>query len=124
METFDRKQTSLEGLWWHPELQCFTSASISLAKLKKFKGAVRITVKKNRWFSCGLNGRPNYVFCIRDSKAESEKEIEIEESEPKVSFTYDELQELINRVAEDIGGSAAYGNYLVSDYIDWESVAT
>lgn len=124
METFDRKQTSWEGLWWHPELQCFTSASISLAKLKKFKGAVRITVKKNRWFSGGLNGRPNYVFCIRDSKAESEKEIEIEESEPKVSFTYDELQELINRVAEDIGGSAAYGNYLVSDYIDWESVAT
>jgi hypothetical protein len=76
METFDRRQTSWEGLWWHPELQCFTSASINLAKLKKFKGAVRITVKKNRWFSGGLNGRPNYVFCIRDSKAESEKEIE------------------------------------------------
>lgn len=71
MKTFDCKQTSWEGLWYHPETLGYTSAAINLSKLKQFKGAVRIYVRKNKYYNGGENGRPNYVFCIKDAKSET-----------------------------------------------------
>ena len=68
LEPFDGKATKWNGLWYHKHNYCFTSVTFDLADLKKFKGKVRIVVRKNRFFEGGKNGRPNYVFMIVDSK--------------------------------------------------------
>jgi formylmethanofuran dehydrogenase subunit E len=81
METFEKKQTKWEGLWWHPEYNGFSSASINLAKLKAFKGNVRLYVRKNKYFNGGENGRPNYMFSIKDANSDIFKEVDVEEVE-------------------------------------------
>lgn len=120
LEIFDCKCTKWQGLWWHPEYNGFSSATLSLASLRKFKGNVKLYVRKNKLFNNGENRRPNYCFTIRDSNSDVFNLLEVEDEdsgEKKYSFTYDELQDLINRIAVDIGGNSAYGEYIVSDYI-------
>ncbi|MBQ1792160.1 MAG: hypothetical protein II008_18435 [Oscillospiraceae bacterium] len=123
LEPIDGKQTKWEGLWWHPEYNGFSSAVLDLSDLRKFKGRVRLYVRKNKFFNGGENGRPNYNFTLKDSDADVFHLLEVEEDEEPEektrSFTYDELQALINRVACDVGGESSYGEYLVTDYIDW-----
>ena len=123
LEPIDGKQTKWEGLWWHPEYNGFSSAVLDLSDLRKFKGRVRLYVRKNKFFNGGENGRPNYNFTLKDSDADVFHILEVEEDEEPGektrSFTYDELQALINRVACDVGGESSYGEYLVTDYIDW-----
>jgi len=77
MKTFDAKQTSWEGLWFHPETNGYISATFNLSKLKQFKGTVRMYVRKNKFYNSGENGRPNYVFCIKDSDSETFSEVEV-----------------------------------------------
>jgi hypothetical protein len=120
LETFDKKRTQWEGLWWHPECNAFYSKTFSLASIKKFKGTVRLFVRKNRYFNNGENGRPNYQFSIQDSKGATVAEFEVEDIEDREeerTYTYEEVQDIINKVACDIGGDGLYGEYLVSDYI-------
>lgn len=81
METIDNKHTSYGGLWWHSEYNCFSSQALSLAELKKFKGAVRLIVRKNRYFNNGQNKRPNYQFCFTDAKAENPSSLEVKDNE-------------------------------------------
>ena len=123
LEPIDGKQTKWEGLWWHPEYNGFSSAVLDLSDLRKFKGRVRLYVRTNKFFNGGENGRPNYNFTLKDSDADVFHILEVEEDEEPGektrSFTYDELQALINRVACDVGGESSYGEYLVTDYIDW-----
>jgi hypothetical protein len=78
MEVINGKQTNWGGLWWHPENGYFSSQVLSLAELRKFKGQVRLYVKKNRYFNRGQNGRPNYVFSFRDAKSDNCKEMAVE----------------------------------------------
>ena len=85
MDVFDGKQTSWEGIWWHPENQYYSSAAFNLAKIKEFKGNVRLYIKKNRYFNNGENGRPNYHFCIRSTESPSFNTLEIEE-DPSYEF--------------------------------------
>ena len=80
LEPFDSKQTKWEGLWWHPEYCGFSSDCINLADLRKFKGNVRLYVRKNKFFNGGENGRPNYHFCIKDANADVFNSLEIEDS--------------------------------------------
>lgn len=119
LEPFEKKQTNWFGLWWHPEYGGFSSEAISLADLRKFKGKVRLYVRKNKIYNGGENGRPNYKFQFKDANAEIFTAIEVEDDEPKKLFSYDELQTLINKVACDVGGDGCYNEYLVTDYIDW-----
>jgi hypothetical protein len=70
MKTFDGKQTEWEGLWWHPEYNGYSSALISFSSLREFKGAVRLYVRKNKFFNAGENGRPNYCFCFKAKDAD------------------------------------------------------
>lgn len=119
--SIEGKQTKWEGLWWHPENNSFFSASLSLADIRKFKGNVRLYVRKNKYFNGGENGRPNYLFCFKDSQSDNARELNIEgndETEKKASFTYDEMQDLINRVACCAGGESEYNEWLVSDFTD------
>ena len=79
LDTFDSKATTWEGLWYHPETLGYTSSAIDLSKLKQFKGSVRLYVRKNRFYNGGKNGRPNYVFCIKDARSDASEIIGIAE---------------------------------------------
>lgn len=70
LKSFERQQTTWEGLWYQPEWLGFSSAAINLSKLKAFKGTVILYVRKNKYYKEGSN-RPNYVFSIRDAKSEA-----------------------------------------------------
>lgn len=83
LEVFDGKQTNWGGLWWQSDCMYFTSQTISLGQLRKFKGNVRLVVRKNRFYNNGENGRPNYVFLFRDAKSENPFEISVEEMTKK-----------------------------------------
>ena len=135
LEVFDGKTTTWEGLWWHPEYQGFSSACISLSELRKFKGKVRLYVRKNKYFNKGENGRPNYHFCLKDANSEIFHTLEVEDEEAEDDpvpyyengyyydehgerlYTYDEVQRAINGAVED--GHAGYrcGDVIVSDYV-------
>lgn len=138
LEVIDNKQTSWEGLWLHPESGYFSSAAISLAQLKKFKGSVRLYVKKNRFYNNGENGRPNYVFFLRDSKSEIVRELEVEDIEDDDDFeryyteeelqaaieeategmyTYSQVQYAIDCAARDGARGYGPGDNIVSDYL-------
>lgn len=123
LEPFEGKTTSWCGLWWHPEYCGFSSEAISLADIKKFKGKVRLYVRKNKFYNKGENGRPNYCFCLKDANAEvfhllevkNDKDLQETERDERL-FTYDEVQEIVNRVACYVGGDGCYGMYMVSDF--------
>lgn len=90
LESFDKKQTSWEGLWWHPEYNGFSSAVIKLSEIKKFKGTVRFYVRKNKFYNDGENNRPNYHFCLRDSNSYPFNEISIEDA-PSRPYKEDDI---------------------------------
>ena len=92
---FDGKQTHWEGLWWHPEYNGFSSAAYSLADLRKFKGYIRLYVRKNKFFNNGENGKPNYCFCIKEVNSNTFKELEIIDDE---DFLQDEYGSKILRL--------------------------
>ncbi len=117
METFAKMQTSWEGLWWNHEINCFVSATINLAKLKKFKGNVKLIVKKNKYFNGGENGRPNYQFMIKDSASQSFHEIDIEETEEERLYTREEVTKVMHGACRD--GQDGYSPYdcLIEDYL-------
>ena len=123
LETFDNKQTKWEGLWWHGEYNSFSSAAIDLSALKQFKGKVRLYVRKNKFYENGKNGRPNYFFCIKDSKADASRLLEIEddedededEDEAERLYTAEEVYRVIHGMESEYGLS--YGNNLISDYL-------
>lgn len=79
MDVIQGKSTKWEGLWWHPEFNGFSSATVNLATLKKFKGNVRILVRKNKFFNGGENSRPNYLFQIKDSHSPTFHDLEVED---------------------------------------------
>lgn len=69
LHTFDRRETTWEGLWYHPESHNYTSAAINLSQLKKFKGSVRLIMIKNR--SKKSANAPNYLFRVQDAQADA-----------------------------------------------------
>lgn len=79
LEVIDGKTSNWQGLWWHPEYNGFSSAVIDLSQLRKFKGKVRLYIRKNKFYKGGENGRPNYNFCIKDADSDIFKILEIED---------------------------------------------
>ena len=125
METFENKQTNWEGLWWHSEYNGFSSAVIDLSILKKFKGKVRLYVRKNKFYNNGENARPNYCFCLKDAQADVFHTLEVieddEDDYPKDKdgnrlFTEEEVWRVIHGMEIEYGLS--YGNNLISDYVE------
>lgn len=124
LEPFDAKMTKWLGLWWHPEINAFTSGVLNLADLRKFKGTVRLQVRKNKFFNNGENGRPNYCFSIRDSESDVFTNVEIEDDEQEEYpmdkdgnrlYTEEEVWQVIHGMEREHGLS--YGDNLISDYI-------
>lgn len=117
----DGKQTQWLGLWWHPEYNGFSSEAISLADLRKYKGKVRLYIRKNKYFNEGENGQPNYRFTLRYSDAAVFQEVAVDDFEESKLITKKQLQEVINSVACRVGGDIWYGECLVEDYFDWNN---
>ena len=134
LETIEGKTTNWNGLWWHPEYCGFSSAVISLAELKKFKGKVRLFVRKNKYFNGGINGRPNYVFCLKDSSADVFHNIEVEDDEEQYAkydaendvwrtntgnrlYTYEEVRQVKYGACMDGKDGYDPGDLLVEDYV-------
>ena len=69
LEVFDNKRTDWLGLWYHKESLSYSSQAINLSALRKFKGNIRLYVKKNKYYEKD-SGRPNYVFIIADANGE------------------------------------------------------
>lgn len=132
MDIFDKKQTDWAGLWYHPENGGFSSETISLAKLKKFKGAVRLYVRKNKFYEKGSN-RPNYTFCLKDADSETFKLLDVIEekrtakenengdwwtSDGERLYTKSEVQYAIDQAVEDGVRGYRAGDCMVSDYLE------
>lgn len=97
LEVIDGKMTTWEGLWWHPEINAYTSAAISLSELRKFKGKVRIQIRKNMYYEKGGN-RPNYNFPIRDANSDVFATPEIrEDGIAALSKKVEELREVMEQ---------------------------
>ena len=134
METFQGLQSKYEGLWYHPETHGMISNVISLGTLKKFKGNVRVYVRKNKFYEKDSN-RPNYVFSIKEVSSPVFKNLEVEAerapdkyaemnddgywytSDGERLFTRDEVQYAIDRASDDGARGFTSGNNLVSDYL-------
>lgn len=120
-EPFDQKRTKWQGLWYHPESHSFSSTTLSLADIKKFKGNIRLIVKKNKFYEQG-SSKPNYVFMLVDSDNVKFSPWEVEDEE-KV-YTEEEVTSIIKGVISDCesgNGDAYYcmnriGEYLYYNY--------
>jgi hypothetical protein len=119
LEPIDGKITSWEGLWWHPEYNGFSSAVISLANLKKFKGKVRLYMRKNKYFNGGENGRPNYNFCLRDADADIFNTLTVEDDryDGERLYTEEEVRTIVNGVIAAMERGVYDPHYNPSDYI-------
>lgn len=77
LQVIDGKETNWCGLWWNPDNNSFKSQSLNLSELHKFKGKVRLIVRKNKFFNNGENNRPNYNFILRDANADTAFELQV-----------------------------------------------
>lgn len=88
LQTIDNKRTMWGGLWWHPEYNGFSSQCIDLAQIRKFKGKVRLYVRKNKFYNKGENNRPNYKWCLQDADAGVFDMLDVEDIESVSGFSY------------------------------------
>lgn len=95
MKTVDGMTSNWCGLWWHPEYNGFSSAPLNLSELKKYKGTVRLYVRKNKYFNGGENNRPNYQFCIKDAHAAMFENIEFLEDRVWQTELIEELADVM-----------------------------
>jgi len=126
VEVFEGKESSWEGLWWHPEYNGFSSAVIDISELRKFKGKIRIWMRKNKYYNDGENGRPNYNFIIRDARADSSRLLKVMEADSIYRdrdgnrlYTENEVRKIICGTVSDV----EYGihdpyDILASDFVD------
>lgn len=132
METFKAMQSDWIGLWWHPEYNGFSSAIINLAQLKKFKGTVRILVRKNKYFNNGENNRPNYRLCIKDSSSPTFCDLGVVEDEDATGeddwryapdgqylYTEEEVRRVMHGACRDGQGGYDPFDLLISDYLGY-----
>lgn len=138
LEKFEGKQTNWQGLWWHPEYNGFSSGSISLAELKKFKGNVRFYMYKNKKADSKINNQPDYLICLKDSQSPTFqrssifRRFEVEgdcinemkydkendcyyDKKGERLYTYDEVQHAINEATYDT--ERGYTDNIVRDYL-------
>ena len=119
LEIIDGKATNWGGLWWQPDKMYFTSQTISLSELRKFKGCVRLVVKKNKFYNNGENGRPNYVFLFRDAKSENPFVLEVEDDTENSErlYTYDECETIMSKSWKYAQDGFPYGHFCVDDFV-------
>ena len=119
LEPIDGKCSTWQGLWWHPETNSFTSASLSLSDLRQYKGSVRLIVRKNKYFNGGENGRPNYNFCLRDVGQDGRPwEVEdIDDEYEERLYTREEVERVKYGACMDGRRGLYPGDILIEDFV-------
>lgn len=133
------KRTKWEGIWYSDVRHgLYMSQPFKKTEIEQTLNDVgkygRIIFMNNKYWKKDTN-RPRYVFSIIN--AEGVKQIQNitlehfeeydddypftygdqDESNDKYCFTAEELQDLINRIACEVGGDSEYGEHLISDFI-------
>ena len=111
---------------------------ISLAQLRKFKGNVRLYMRKNKYYENGKNNRPNYTWCLKDANSSTFIDVDVIDDPEARLYTEDELNDAITKAVKEategmytyeqlcavMEGARAdgergfgYGDVLVEDYI-------
>jgi len=127
LEPFDHLRTKWQGLWYNPRNYTYTSTVLSLADLRKFKGNVRIIVRKNKFFEKDTK-RPNMIFMLVDAACEKYNPFEIQKVpngqseeyrtiEGERLYTEEEVREVMHGACRD--GRNGYNEYdlLIEDYV-------
>ena len=108
LEAIDYKRTNYGGLWWHPEYNAYSSQALSLAELRKFKGSVRLIVRKNKYFNNGQNSRPNYQFCLVDAKSDKDFLLDVQK-ESKFMTGRQFMIQMLQMAKEDVENMTCWG---------------
>lgn len=95
LESIEGMSTNWTGLWWHPEYNGFSSAVIDLSELRKFKGKIRMLMRKNKFYNGGENNRPNYNFCLKDADSPVFETLEVSEDEEDLFTKIEKLREIM-----------------------------
>lgn len=117
LDMFDSKKTNWEGLWYQPDMHIYTSRCFTLADLRKFKGNIKILVRKNKFFEKDSR-RPNYQFCICDSRAEKVQSFQVmkaisEAFENEAYIRLDDAVEVARRLLQDMQYGYSYDDLSV-----------
>lgn len=127
LEPFEKHKTNWLGLWYHKENYLYMSTALNLADLRKFKGNIRLVVRKNRYYEKDTN-RPNMIFCITDANSENPSRFEVIEtgemidtqyrtSEGERLYTRDEVLDCINGAIIDARNGFGIGDVSPDDYV-------
>ena len=132
-------RTKWEGIWYSAAKhglymsQPFKKTEIEQA-IKNVGEYGRIILMNNKYWKKNTN-RPRYVFSIVNAEGVERiqnmtlkhfEEYEDDypfayrdqvESDDKYHFTAEELQNLINKIACEVGGDREYGEHIISDFI-------
>lgn len=114
------------GLWAQERQGFYAGQVIKKGDIPKY---TRIVLRYNKYYEKDSN-RPRFVYCFADSEGYESKCVPVEiEGKPPYEedggyytgdgdrlYTEREVQDILNRCAYAIGGDAAYGMYLVSDF--------
>lgn len=119
LKTFDQKQTNWLGLWWHSEYGGFYSSVISLSELRKFKGNVRLCVRKNKYYNKGENNRPNYCFSFKEADADVFHVLQVLDYDGKL-YTRNDLETVMRLSWQYAQDGFPYGHFSVDDFIEQE----
>ncbi len=128
LEVIDGKQTNWCGLWWDHSTNSFRSGALNLSELRKFKGKVKLVIRKNKFYNNSENNRPNYNFILRDAKSEKDSVLTVEDIDDYVKapycengqyfgedgnrlYTVDEVRKIINGTFDD-----AYYHHISDPY--------
>lgn len=109
-EPFTDHRSQRFGLWWHPEIMCYTSSGIDISELRQFKGRVRIIAQKNRAKTKGDN-RPSLVFRIYSADYAAAERTRFQSPRPFIRV--DDAVEIARRCLNDMQLGYSYDDLSV-----------
>lgn len=116
-------KTEWQGLWQNRE---GVYSGYTIAK-KDIPPYAKLIVRYNRFYEKNSN-KPRFVYTFAQKTAAEAITLQVdreeylslcdaEEMSGMRCFTDKQLQELINKIACDIGGERHYGEHMISDYV-------
>jgi len=106
--------TRWNGLWAQERQGFYAGRVIKKSEIPKY---TRIVMRYNKFYEADTN-RPRFIYCFADSEGYEDKCVPLELDEDKpYTFTEEELQDLVDRIACAVGGEGEYGEWLVSDFL-------
>ena len=112
-------KTKWEGLWKSRDA-VYVSKTIKKADIPKY---TRLIVRQSKYYTADSN-KPRFIFCFaggNELDAITLSKDEYKQLANRYCFTYEQLQELIDKIAYEIGGVTEYGEHIPSDFVDTDA---